>query len=912
METKSKANGARLFDWDRVVKVTCHNNCSYNQHCVINAFVKDGKVVGVEPTANYPLQHDPSVPDWNPRGCQKGLVSAQRQYGPSRLKTPLKRVGERGAGKWEQISWDQALTEISDNLLDVIAKDGVDTVFMASGSGGKMVSEAIGISALMASLGIGTLMTAAEIGDDHQGAGQVFGQTYSGASADNWYYADTILIWGGNPSYTAMNVYHFITEAKYHGSKVIAISPDYSPSAIHADVWVPVNIGTDAALALSMAHVILKEKLYKDAFIREQTDLPLLVRDDNHKFLRQADMKRGGEDDLYYFCDAKTGKIAEAPRNSLSLEKLVPALEGEYEARTLHGTVKVRPVFELLRRRLEDYNPEKATRVTGVAPRLIEQLAREVANSRGVVNVSTFNWGKFYHGDLIERSIVLLFCLCGHMGRKGATYTAFTGLANDSDILGVGIRGFTQLIGIASADPRYANWKLRGYTDEMVIHELGKDMIARGDMVSGAVMMHFHGPLLDMSKANNSWDSTLKRPLESYVKESLGKKWQTVVPAIDKDPKIIFQMGGSFIHQWRATERMLKGFLPKLRMLVSIEPRMSSSALYADYVLPAASWYEKYSFHGVEKPEFPYGFVSCKATEPQYDTKGEWEMACLLAKTIEERGKARGMLNFNDASGAKRRLDNLSSRLTGDGMYTKEDEEALARDAYANTGNLEQMPWEEFKEKGITGVIGTGSVMRGIGNACDIVPGETMVPFTFHIERKMPYPTQTRRMQFYIEHDWFLELGEELPAQKVDPKVGGDLPLRVTGGHTRWSVHSYHADDPILLRLQRGEPLMFMARQDAESRGIKDGDRVEVSNQVGAFQVMAAVTNVVRPGQVMIYHGWENFQFPGKRHFKNVMGSPLNPIEMVGGHYHIRPDATCFHPGFNDRDSRVEVKKVAE
>ena len=105
---------------------------------------------------------------------------------------------------------------------------------------------------------------------------------------------------------------------------------------------------------------------------------------------------------------------------------------------------------------------------------------------------------------------------------------------------------------------------------------------------------------------------------------------------------------------------------------------------------------------------------------------------------------------------------------------------------------------------------------------------------------------------------------------------------------------------------------MFMARQDADSREIKDGDRVEVSNQVGAFQVMAAVTNVVRPGQVMIYHGWENFQFPGKRHFKNVMGSPLNPIEMVGGHYHIRPDVTCFHPGFNDRDSRVEVKRVLD
>jgi len=84
---------AGRLEWDRVVKVTCHGNCSYQRACVLNAFVRDGVVVGVEQATNYPLPHDPGCPDWSPRGCQKGLAYAHHMYDPARLKYPLKRVG---------------------------------------------------------------------------------------------------------------------------------------------------------------------------------------------------------------------------------------------------------------------------------------------------------------------------------------------------------------------------------------------------------------------------------------------------------------------------------------------------------------------------------------------------------------------------------------------------------------------------------------------------------------------------------------------------------------------------------------------------------------------------------------------------------------------------------------------------
>jgi len=168
----------------------------------------------------------------------------------------------------------------------------------------------------------------------------------------------------------------------------------------------------------------------------------------------------------------------------------------------------------------------------------------------------------------------------------------------------------------------------------------------------------------------------------------------------------------------------------------------------------------------------------------------------------------------------------------------------------------------------------------------------------------------TRRIQFYIDHAWYLELDEHLPTHKDCPKAGGDYPLQVTGGHARWSMHSDWIDDSILLALQRGEPVAFVSAKDAQSRGIADGEFVEVYNDVGNFRIQAVVSSAVRPGQVIIYHAWENYQFEGWRHFKSVMASPLNPIELVGGYAHIRPDPIICSPGLSDRDTRVEVRKV--
>jgi len=903
----------RPWDWDRVVKASHLVNCWYQQACNFNVYVKDGVALREEQAANYPPPNDPDVPDFNPRGCQKGACYAQRMYDPTRIKYPMKRIGERGEGKWQRLTWDQALTEVADAVIDTLVADGPEVIVQGGGTQVQNVaSEGTALTALFAALGCPLPNVTADNGDDHQGAAITLGKVIVGDSADNWFHSDMILVWGGNPAYTNIPNFHFIAEARYHGAKVVAIAPDYNASAMHADLWVPVKVGSDAALALGMAQVILRENLHKAGFVREQTDLPLLVLESTGQFLRERDLKRGGRDDVFSLYDQAAGKVVEAPRKSLALNGMVPALEGSYTVDTLQGKVAARPVMEVLRQHLDaHYTPEQASALCGVPARQIEELAREVAAAKGVVNISTANWGKYYHGDLMERAIILLFALCGHMGRKGATFSAFPMMGLDTALGGLEKRGDQIILSAAGGDPRFAQWREDGYTDEMILYEYVHQAFEQGGITPTSLLYYIHGGLLELTDQHPNWDPHLKRPVREYVREAFEKKWQFMTPGPDQEPRMLFAIGGDFLRRARGTNQLLRHLLPKLRLLVTVDWRWNASALYSDVVLPAAGWYERYSTFMMGMPVAPFVHVVNQATEPLYDAKNEWELYVLLARMIEQRARERGIEGYKNGKGAEYRFAGLEDKVTFGGLYPEDDIEGVARDAFLNSSNVEPIEWEEFKERGIAAYTGVGTGMRSIGNACDIVPGEPVVPLTWHTDKKQPYPTLTRRIQFYIDHELFRELGEDLPVHKDPPAAGGDYPLQLTSGHARWSIHSMWSDDAVLLALQRGEPAMFLSAADAGLRNIADGDRVEVFNDVSSFEIGAIVAPAVRPGQVVIYHNWVNYQFPGWRHFKSVMPSPLNPVELAGDYGHIRPITMSNYPGFSDRGTRVDVRKAA-
>jgi nitrate reductase alpha subunit len=336
---------------------------------------------------------------------------------------------------------------------------------------------------------------------------------------------------------------------------------------------------------------------------------------------------------------------------------------------------------------------------------------------------------------------------------------------------------------------------------------------------------------------------------------------------------------------------------------------MSNTALHSDYVFPAAGWYEEDDICWGSAVA-PFCHITTRVVEPLGSSRSDWEIHCLLMKKLQERAIARGIVEFEDRSGEKRRLDRIYDDFTFGGRFTENNTEEILQELLDIATNVGDVGWEELKEKGYAAYTGVGMSVMQTSLATDFEPGQTITANTLQTQKKHPWPTHTRRMQFYIDHDLYFELGQVLPVHKDNPKVGGDYPLQITGGHTRWSIHSSWGDVPDLLRLQRGEPAIFLGVEDAQVRGIRDGDRVRVFNDVGAFEVVAKVAASVRPGQVIVYHAWEPFQFRKGKSHQSVFPSPMNPIDLAGDYFQLNPTLLMGQPGGSDRGTRVEVERA--
>lgn len=901
------------WTWDSVVRATHLVNCWYQSSCVWDVYVKDGIVFREEQAADYP-QVNPNLPDFNPRGCQKGACFSERMYDASRVRHPLRRVGPRGSGRWERVSWDEALDDIANTYLDVTLKEGTDRTIWDMGPTIDFATTAAGMfrfSNLTRSI---VLDVNTEIGDGHRGAMETFGKMVGDRSADDYFYSDLILIWGCNPTYTQIPQAHFFNEARYNGARIITITPDYNASAIHADLWIPVNPGTDAALALSVAHVLIEKALVDRKFILEQTDLPLLVREDTGHFLTEADLQKDGGDNRYLLLDEASGEIKQAPWRSLALDGLKPALEVSRKLRLRDGSeVRVQSVYTLLRERLKDYTPAKASKICGTSPKLIRRLAKEIANAKAMSNPTSSCLNKYYHGNLMERSIILLFVLTGQMGRKGAGYSAFPFLALDgTERFGMipNMQGWDQMR--QQLKPMIEDRIKAGDTMEMITYDMARTLFEPGSGASrvtcSALFWGIHAGIIDL--ADQISDPFVKRSVKEHVQEALDKNWQSVQPAPGRQPRIIFSMTSNPLRRIRASHKIMENLWPQLRLSVVLDFRMNSTAQHADYVLPCAAWYERTSYKW-SAILTPYYTMSNAAVQPLGESKPDWAIIALLAKRIQQLARKRGIGTIKSPQGEDVHLDRLYDDFTMNGKFTEDDDAQVMKAILDLSSNLENVTWEELKEKGFARYTSIGEQVMTIGNMCEIPEHDSITPYTFHVRDKVPYPTATRRIQFYLDHPLYMELDEVLPRHKDSPDIGGKYPLMLTGGHPRESIHASWRDDKIMLQLTRGEPFLLMSPEDAAARRINDTDWVRVYNDVGEFVVRIKLMPSMRPGQTLIYHAWENYQFP-KGSMRHVTPTPINPVELAGGHPHLRPCYAWGQPSFFDRDTRIDIERLSE
>ena len=920
------------WSWDKVAWGTHCVDC-YPGNCMFKVYTKDG-VVWREEQAGVHKQIQDDIPDNNPMGCQKGAAWSQQLYSPDRLLHPLKRVGERGGGRWKQISWDDALTEIADSMIDAIREDGPEAIMR---EGTPEIGAVSFAQRFLNLIGAVTTDLDGSINDFATGIYQTFGKFNAVSEIGDWFKSELILIWHMNPVYTRIPHYHFISEARYNGAEVVNISPDINPTHVHADVQIPIKGASDAAFALSLAQVMFAEDIADWKFLKEQTDFSLLVRRDTGRYLRQPDVEGEGREDQLYQWEPGAG-LRLANRGDLRLDGFDVALEGEFELALASGErVAITPVYALLRAKLDaEYTPEKQEPITGVHPNVVRDLARKMAKKRSNIILGA-NACKLYHGDLVERAMCLALAASGNWGKKGAGIRMWSAGLHDGMGLALAKPGpgaeNTEII-LSARDSAINMIKQLDstMTTEMAVREMGRGprgvlrpfagMLDRSaGKVSGSSAppvfgWYWHAGYAKRWNVREWGDESLPRSFDDYFHEALEKGWWDGAnkPGPENEPRVLIECGGNMLRRTRGGKNaLLPNLWPKLKLVVMIDFRMNKTGLYADYFLPAAQHYEKVAFALPGAHVLNLTF-SDKAVEPAGEAKNEWEIFRILLEKMAERAAARGIDDIRDEKGNTKPYRSLVAEYTMNGYYN--DSERLADEQVRDSALAGTLPprttLETFREKGHVRFIDWGLTPLALSQASPLKPDETHAPFRDHVERGVPYPTFSRRAQFYIDHEWFLEAGEQLPTHKPNPRMGGDYPLGMTGGHNRWSVHSMNHTNKVVLGTHRGEPTALVSIADARARGVNDGDLIRVFNDLGEFRVRARVAPSVQPGQIVSYNGWDGSQYTGWGGANEIEPGMVKWIGMAGGYGHLAHLSTDWQPVPVDRWVRCDFARVEE
>ncbi len=850
--------------------VNCKGNCAWT------VFAKDGRVVREEQVARYP-QISPDLPDANPRGCNKGGLHSQAMYEEDRVLHPMKRAGERGEGRWRRISWDEALGEIAGKVVDYAGTGAFGDVMLYAGTGVLSPLRRVPALRLGSLLGAVRFNVAGAVGDMFPGATAAYGISIVGHSSEAWFEADYVLVWGMNPSVSRIPDAHYVWEGKYRGSRVVTLSPDYNATARQSSLWIPIEPGTDSFFAMSMIHVVLEEELYDEDFVREQTDLGLLVKAEDGRLLRESDMVPGGKDDVFFVWDEATGQPAKAPGSmgspdaTLDLGALRPALGGRFTVRTPYGEdIEVAPAMEVLRREAARFSPEETRRHTGIHPSIIRDEARRFAAAERAIVLMGYRIHKYEWGMLSCWGSALLLALTGHAGRRG-------GLDLDNE-WHVGLPST-----LSSPKPaRFGSGHLGEWFD--------------GGMES-AFRDHFDDEEL-RSRAGVD-----KRELAQLARDAVKGQGFSYFGK----PKVMLLFFDNKLSRNSAQKRSEAAVLDGVELLVDVNYRIDSTATMADIVLPAITNYEGHDLRfdpGYSR--FANFMIPPPGLEVPGEAKSEWEICELLAAKIEEVAQARGIDTVPDPEfGVDRNLGGLRDELVrvepGVEIHGGREllEWALTEMPFARGWTLERA----VREHGfITPTNGDA------GQTSPLYPDRAFYSFEPQVYLKQPYATASGRQQFYIDHELYLRLGFRVPTAR-EPVRPGKFPFAYYTPHTRYSIHTTWRTNKYHLRLQRGEPHVCINPQTALRKGIRDHDLVRVFNDVGELFARAKLHPGTRPNAIWMEHAWENYQFDGHKGYNNVVAPMLSPLELAGGHGHLR-----FGPFWDGNQltsaGSVDVEKV--
>jgi anaerobic selenocysteine-containing dehydrogenase len=246
------------MNYNGVVNTAC-DLCS--QYCGVLVHIKDGKVTSVAGNPDSPINKGML--------CLKGKASLEYLYHPDRLKRPLRRIDERGNGKWEEISWDEALDCVAREFIKARDKDGAESVAVIRGARRGLQDDYM--TRFANAFGTPNIVSASYVCSVPRKTASLLTCGYNTPCPDYEYPPACLVVWAANLPEAAFGDYIKATEALKKGTKLMVIDPIRTELAKKANLWLQLRPGSDLALALAMINVIVKQELFDKAFVRDWT-----------------------------------------------------------------------------------------------------------------------------------------------------------------------------------------------------------------------------------------------------------------------------------------------------------------------------------------------------------------------------------------------------------------------------------------------------------------------------------------------------------------------------------------------------------------------------------------------------------------------------------------------------------------
>jgi anaerobic selenocysteine-containing dehydrogenase len=395
----------------------CWSSCG----CI--SVVEDGRLVAVEP--------DPSHPTGKAL-CAKGRAAPELVHHKERLLYPLKRTRPKGDSDpgWQPIGWDEALDTTATALKRLAHESGSESVAfgIATSAGTSMQDGYPWVERLRHAFGSPNVVASLEVCDFHREFihRHTFGVAMPMTDLDH---TGCVLLWGHNTSMTWIAHATRVTDARARGAKLVVIDPRRVGLAAKADQWLRVRPGSDGALALGLAGVMMEEGWFDRAFVRDWTNGPLLVREDTGRFFSGADLAGGVDGALRVAWDKTRGSpvLYDPTTGAYEQPGADLALSGRYDVQG----VPCRPAFDLYAALCRRFPPERVEAITWVPATQLRATARLLGNSGPVSLSSWAGVEQHTNASQTSRAIALLYALTGSFDAKGGNVIFETVRTND-------------------------------------------------------------------------------------------------------------------------------------------------------------------------------------------------------------------------------------------------------------------------------------------------------------------------------------------------------------------------------------------------------------------------------------------------------------------------------------------------